>query len=282
MSADLGYYDTGPTPFFACRSDQRFSYCLYVPRDYQDRQTDCRLAIVVHGTRRTAERYRDEFAAFAEAHDCIVLAPLFPAGIVEPYELESYKWIEDRGIRFDTILLAMVDEVADRYRIDGERFLLHGFSGGGHFAHRFFYLHARRLLGLSIGAPGMITLLDATKPWWIGTHDVRRRFGVASSSDELRAVPVQMVIGADDNETWEINNSSGPRWMDGADAAGTTRLERLSALRTSFEAAGIGVRHDIMPGVGHQGYELLEPVRSFFATVLESRRQHEVSGTAGR
>lgn len=66
----------------------------------------------------------------------------------------------DRARRqFDHVLLAMVDEIAPLPLAAG-RFLMHGFSGGGHFAHRFFSLHPRRLLGASIGAPGMVTLLD--------------------------------------------------------------------------------------------------------------------------
>ncbi|MEJ7757326.1 MAG: hypothetical protein WKF83_14410 [Nocardioidaceae bacterium] len=75
------------------------------------------------------------------------MAPLFPAGIIEPDDIDNYKWLEYHGIRFDKILLAMVDEVAQKYHLDARRFLLHGFSGGGHFAHRFFYLHATRLQG---------------------------------------------------------------------------------------------------------------------------------------
>jgi len=260
----------------ACALDQRFSYCLYVPdvfaRPASADRTSTPLAVIVHGTLRTAEGYRDEFAHFAERHGCIILAPLFPGGIDEPGDLENYKYLEYRGIRFDRVLLAMIDEVADKYRVDVTRFLLHGFSGGGHFAHRFFYLHARRLLGVSIGAPGMITLLDSSRRWWIGTQDLEERFGAASTPEEMRGVPVHMVVGADDNETWEINDTSSPHWMDGADATGRTRVERLAALRDNYRSVGISVRHDTVPGVGHDGYQVLGPVRDFFATVLAASR----------
>src|SRR5690606_11414665 len=98
---NLSFYDFGPTPFFASQYDQRFSYCLYVPQDYSEtdgRQYD--LAVIVHGTGRTAAQYRDRFADFAEKHGCIILAPLFPVGIVEPGELANYKRIEFHGIRY--------------------------------------------------------------------------------------------------------------------------------------------------------------------------------------
>jgi poly(3-hydroxybutyrate) depolymerase len=270
----LGYYDLGATPMAACQFDQRFPYCLYVPRGHRQGTEGTHLVVVVHGTNRTAERYRDEFAQFAEEQNCIILAPLFPAGIVEAGDLENYKYIEYHGIRFDQILLAMVDEVAQKYRVDTSRFLLHGFSGGGHFAHRFYYLHATRLLAVSIGAPGMITLLDADQPWYLGTRDLKERFGTASTLPQMRAVPVHMVVGAEDTETWEINDTTSPRWMAGADATGPTRVERLKALRSSYESHGIAVGFDVLSGVAHEGYKVLEPVRDFFASVLAAH--HEI------
>lgn len=268
------YYEYGATSLFACRHDQRFSYCLYVPSIY-GRDADARhpLAVVVHGTDRTAQRYRDEFADFAEETGCVVLAPLFPGGIIEPRELHDYKFVRFRNIRFDQVLLGIVDEVSQRYRISSDRFLLHGFSGGGQFAHRFFYLHPDRLLGVSIGAPGHITLLDPTRDWWVGTRNFEERFGMPLDAEKLRRVHVQMVIGGEDNETWEINDKESRLWMEGADAAGETRIERLNALRDNYESHGIRVRHDVVPGIAHNGFAVLEPVTAFFSEVLASVRQ---------
>ena len=269
--SELGYYDRGPTVMVACQSDQRFAYCLYVPRGCQPGDPDTRLVVIVHGTLRTPERYREEFTVFAEDNDCIILAPLFPGGIIDPDDLDNYKYLEYHGIRFDQILLSMVEEVAHKYQVDTDRFLLHGFSGGGHFAHRFFYLHATRLLGVSIGAPGMITLIDPDQPWHIGTGGLEDLFGTASTLGQMRAVPVHMVVGADDTDTWEINDSAGPHWMEGSDAAGKTRIERLTALCDNYRAHGIDVRFDLVPGVAHEGYQVLDPVRDFFAHVLRTR-----------
>ena len=56
--------------------------------------------------------------------------------------------------------------------------------------------------------------------------------------------------------------------MDGANVAGRTRLDRLRSLRESFERAGIAVRHEVVPGVGHNGCAVLDPVRAFFAECL--------------
>ena len=128
----LGYYDVGATPFFALQADQRVSYCLHVPKSLKDRdRSACRLIVAVHGTGRTATAYRDGFADLAERTGSIVLAPLFPIGLIEPGELSNFKRLKFHDMRFDRLLLSMVDEVTAKYGIDSRRLLLFGFSGGG-------------------------------------------------------------------------------------------------------------------------------------------------------
>src|SRR5690606_1815600 len=111
-----------------------------------------------------------------------------PAGIIDPHDLHNYKFIEYEGIRFDLALLSMVEEVSERYNVHSDRFYLHGFSGGGQFAHRFLYLHPERLAAVSIGAPGRITELDDSKKWWLGTGGMAERFGIEISIDAIREV----------------------------------------------------------------------------------------------
>ena len=277
----LTIYDFGRTTFYASRYDQRFSYCLYVPRDYAEDGTKVYgLAVTVHGTGRNATGYRDSLADFADAHDCIVLAPLFPAGIIRKGELSNYKLLEFHGIRFDLVLLSMVDEVAAKYRVNAGRFLLYGFSGGGHFSHRFFYLHPERLLGVSIGAPGVVTLLDTTRDWWVGVRDLASRLGKTLDLDAMRRVAVHMVVGDRDTETWEITIEPHHRWwMADANIAGRTRIERLDALRRSYEDHGIPVRLDMVPGAAHEPDKMMGPVRDFFAATLARHRCAERPAT---
>lgn len=233
------------------------------------------VAVVVHGTNRTAATYRNALAGWASRAGCIVVAPLFPAGLLSPYELENYKLLDER-FRSDEILLSILDEVGERWGAMTDRVLLHGFSGGGHFAHRFLYLHPDRLLGVSIGAPGMVTLLDSVNPWWVGTADMAERFGVGLDLDAIRRVRIQMVIGADDIETWEITISKDdPRWLPDCNATGPTRLTRMESLKTSFERHGITVRHDIVPAVAHEGMKLIDTVVAFFDDVLRETQGRE-------
>lgn len=266
----LSFYDFGATPYFASQMDQRCSYCLYVPQDYDETASDeYDLAVIVHGTGRTATQYRDRFAAFAEGHRCIILAPLFPVGLVVPGDLTNYKRIEFHGMRFDLILLSMVEEVRAKYRVRPGGFLMYGYSGGGQFAQRFFFLHPRHLRAVSIGAPGIVTLLNPDYDWWVGVRDLEARFGIRPDIAAMRAVDVQTVIGSEDNATWEITiPRESPLWMDGADLQGANRLDRIEALAKSFEAYGIRVRRDVVPGVAHSPFEMVEPAEQFFTEMV--------------
>ncbi|TKA08488.1 alpha/beta hydrolase [Actinacidiphila oryziradicis] len=261
------FYKLGATPVYASRVDQRFSYTLYSPKNRRP-DVPLSLTVVIHGTDRTNSDYCNAFAEFAEENNSLILAPLFPGGIIEPGDLHNYKFIEYHGIRYDEILLAIIDEVAESYDVTTDRFLLFGFSGGGQFAHRFFLLHPDRLTAVSVGAPGRITQIDDTRPWWLGTSDIQDKFGIQLNLDQLRSVAVQIVVGENDTETWEINNPDDTNWLDGAGAAGKTRIERANTLAANFTAHGINARVDLVPGAAHEVTKIFPAARRFFETVI--------------
>jgi len=269
----LGYYDVGKTPFFASQTDQRVSYCLYAPESLAEDQdrSDVRLIVAMHGTGRTATAYRDGFADLAERTRSIVLAPLFPVGLIEPGELSNFKRLKFHDMRFDKLLLSMVEEVEKKYAIDARRFLLFGFSGGGQFVQRFHLLYPHRLAAVTIGAPGNVTLIDDRRDWWVGTRTLKQEFGVELDLAEMRKVPVQMIVGSEDTETWEITvQPDSPAWMEGINDSGVTRIDRLATLKANYEKHGISVRHDIIEGLGHAGPRAMAPVIDFFEGILRA------------
>lgn len=271
----LSFYRRGRTTLYASRYDQRFSHCCYVPESYDEEAQDVYpLTVLIHHTGRTASLLRDEFVDFAEANQCIVLAPLFPSGIIHPNDLNNYKHVLYHGIRYDLVLLDMIEEISAIYRIHADKFLMHGFSGGGQFVHRFLYLHPQRLMGVSVGAPGTVTLPDDDKDWWIGTRGMEERFGIKLDVDALRSVPVQLVIGDKDVETWEVTvRTTSNFWMEGINDTGETRIDRLRALQMGLESLGVKTRFDFVPGVAHQGVLIQEPVKAFFAEALSQYRK---------
>ncbi|MCQ4161841.1 alpha/beta hydrolase [Roseomonas sp. GC11] len=266
-------YDQGLTTVYASRYDPRFSWCLYVPPGLDEPGPAPELIVSVHGTLRDMAHYRQIFVDFARWNRCIVLSPLFPAGVLGDGNRDGYKYIAEGSIRYDHVLLAMVDEVCERYRFSFDRFSLFGFSGGGHFAHRMLLLHPHRLWAVSIGAPGSVTLLDPQRDWWVGTRGMQARFGLSPNLEAMRQVAIHMVVGGADREAWEITHrENGRHWVPGANDAGATRPERLEALRVSLAAHGIGATLEIVPGVAHNVSGVVEYSKAFFARTLAARR----------
>jgi len=266
-------YERGPTPVYACKHDPRFSYCLYVPPSLGQGAEAPELVVAMHGTGRGFTGYRDGFSAFARWNNCIVLAPLFPIGVMGDNNGDGFKYMREAGLRYDQILLAIVEEVGQRFGLNFERFALFGYSGGGHFAHRFMMLQPKKLWAVSIGAPGSVTLLDPSRDWWVGTRNIVELFGSPLDIEAMRQVPVQMVVGAADLETWEITHKPGGRnWMPDANHAGKNRPERLARLRDSFQENGIEVRFDLVPNTPHDGPKVVPLVEDFFAAELARLR----------
>ncbi len=265
-------YDLGPTAIFASKADPRFHYSMYVPPAV-GRGEKVELLVAVHGTGRTSFMdFREGFSGFGRWRNVAVLCPIFPIGVRGDGARSGYKYMQEGDIRYDLVLLDMVTEVAGKYGQDWSRFAMFGFSGGGHFTHRFAILHPDRLWAASIGASGSVTLLDADKDWWVGIRDLKARFGIVFDAEALARVPVQMLVGDADLETWEITHKpGGTYWMEGANDAGRTRPERLRTLATSFEKAGVTVRFDLVPGVSHERTKVLGLVQDFLSDVLDRR-----------
>lgn len=276
-------YDLGCSTIFASRSDPRFSYCTYVPTRPGASKNRLELVVVMHGTGRTFAEYRAAFSEFSKWNDCILLCPLFPAGPQGDGNRDGFKHLQEADIHYDRILLDMVDEVADKFGCDFSKFALFGYSGGGQFANRFSLLHPERLWAASIGAPGSVTQIDFNQDWWVGVRDFEKKFGKPLNLNALKSLPVHMVVGKADLETWEITHREGGKfYMPGANDAGRTRPERLQALHKSFKAAGIDARIDFVDNVPHDGLACVGHVQDFFAAVLSAKRaKHDEVGQIG-
>lgn len=265
MSAALSGYHLGKTPSFACQADQRFSYCLYVPTTCARRGGGARMLVVIHDTLRNNQSLRDAFAAFAERSNTLVVAPLFPAGIADESDLDNYKYLRFRDIRFDELLLAMTAEVAHRYGVDDARFSLFGFSGGAHFAHRLLYVRPDRLEAVVAAAPGSVTLPSEAFKWWPGLADFPAIFGKPVPWDALRKVPVHLVVGsADTNPGGIVQSRDNPNWVEGASAAGANRVERLRTLHAQLRQRGANVTFEELAGVGHEPGPVIEAAVRYF------------------
>ncbi len=188
----------------------------------------------------------------------------------------ALKRLIEGDIRYDKVLLDMVSEVGERYGKRFDKFALFGYSGGGQYVNRFAYVHPERLWAASIGAPGNVTVLDHNKDWWLGLGGFERQFGKPFDLAALQRVPVQMIVGRADLETWEITVPKGSAmYLPGINDAGATRPERLRTLKASFEAAGVQVRFDELDNIAHNGMQVVEVVWKDFCadTARDARRR---------
>ena len=273
LQAAKNVYHLGTTTVYSHPKDSRFAYTLYVPEAIEDSARAVDLVVSLHGSTRAMEVYRNGFAEFGRWNDCVILSPLFPVGVLGDNNGDGYKQLVEGDIRYDHVLLDMVACVGQRYGRRFDTFALFGYSGGGQFTHRFCYLHPEKLWAASIGAPGSVTLLDADQDWWVGVRDIAQRFGKPLNLPALQQLPVHMVVGDADLQTWEITHRTGSKhYMAGANDAGRTRPERLVALKASFEAAGVQVHFDLLPNVAHQGIKAMPAAQDFFAKVLRHKR----------
>ena len=253
------------TAFFAYRADPRFSYCLYVPDAIRQ------ICVYVHGTYRDAAFYRDHLSDFAIRNRVLLICPLFPAGLIDPDDVDNYKQLLFRGIRFDLILLDMLEEIRERYDVADDRFMLGGFSGGAQFAHRFAYLHPGHVQALSLAAPGRVTLLDDSLDWWSGIRDVEQLFGQVIDAGALRDMPIQLLVGENDNAN--ITTYKGDAdWAPGANRAGSTRRERLVSLYEQYRQIDCDVTLEVVEDCGHNWLPLQEPTVAFFESIIGGTR----------
>ena len=237
--------------FVNARFDPRFGYALAVANPPPG-ASKAGLLVTVHNSVRWYDRNLEAFRDFGQRHGLTVLAPLFPPGLFGDDNPDGYKVLSEKGLRYDEVLHAMVREASESTGCDGDRFFLHGYSGGGQFAHRYLLLHPERVRAASIGAPGAVTLIDDEQPWWAGVADVPQRFGRSLDLETLRAVPIQLLVGSDDTDPAGLREQPPSRWWaSDAERRGAHRITRLQALQRSLLAAGARPAFELMPGVGH-------------------------------
>ncbi|MGL9730302.1 hypothetical protein [Enterococcus sp. DIV0756] len=244
---------------FQAKYQESLSYYLYIPHKFEQTLDNYRLIVLIHGTERGAEGYRNRFKKFAELTNSIILAPLFPANPIGQKELANYNILKDETYsrRYDRWLLDIVKELRENFPIE-DQFYLHGFSSGGQFVHRFFYLYPELLSAVSIGAPGTITLFDSEASWPAGVRDIEEAFDRKISFSDLKKVAVQIIAGENDTEPLELESGLA-----------RTRIENCRLLRDALKRKDIPVDFELVSDAGHNGFLILDEVQEFFLEKME-------------
>lgn len=255
-----------PKAIYAYRADPRFSWCMHAPAGFAEAPREYRLVVAVHGSSRNVQGMRDGFAIHAERQRWVVLAPLFPVGVLGDGDPDGYKTLVEGGVRYDQVLLGMVEDLEEVLGVGFPQFGLFGFSGGGQFAHRFLYVHPERLWGVAIGAPGAVTRIDDRFDYWLGTRNLAAVFGAPIDLPMLRRVEVQLLCGDRDLAELKIPQGLAEQLKPLGDI-GRNRVERMALLLANYREHGLKARLDLVPGVAHEGVRCIDTAAHFLANV---------------
>ena len=272
--------------------------------------TQMSVLVSVHGTGRHLERHINAWKEFADKHGCVVLVPGFPAGLQGPLDVDGYQFLGRRpklegdsmnkiqqqvvqipksnrnngkdddayqeifDIRHDLVLFEMLNEVRLRWpAVDITKFYMAGFSGGGQFVHRFLYLHPDRVLGVSVGAPGVVTYLDSQRDWPAGVRNLDKIFGRPVDFESVKAVPVLCVVGRNDVKAHgpKLRADLEIKMFDGKEDVSANRVEMLENFATGLRDAGLQVQLEIVDGAAHEMESCNRPVVEFMQRLMEAR-----------
>ncbi|KAH8691581.1 poly hydrolase [Talaromyces proteolyticus] len=261
-------YLVGHVPLKALSTDQRISFALYVPPHSYDT--------------RPAPDTKKLPLLFADSTSCAIVAPLFPANLDGPNDLDSYTRLQSKTLRSDLALLSILNKIAHRWPgIDAEKVFIMGFSGDGQFTHRFLYLYPERLVSASIGAPGQVTTLDDTQDWPLGVGNVDGVFGRSIQKPLIRQIVIQLIIGDKDvkvhggEEFWVWMKASLKKVKNNGERnipiMKKGRLETMHELQKLWSNNEINPQLCIFPDVDHSSTGVLQDVLAFMKPLLQKQ-----------
>lgn len=216
------------------------------------------VVFVMHGVKRNADDYRDQWHELALAHDFLLVVPEFSQadfpgargynlgyredeqGEPRPRELWSYAAIEP-----------IFDDVRRRFGMNTPRYALYGHSAGSQFVHRFiYYVPEARVSQIVPANAGWYLMPEPAVAYPYGLQ------GADVTAEMLSAAlgkPVTILLGALDNDPAHRHLRRAPEAL----AQGPHRLARgqrfFELNRAEAERTGVTFRWRLVtvPGVGH-------------------------------
>ncbi len=181
---------------------------------------DAPIVIVMHGTRRNADDYRDNWIDLAKTYGFAVYAPEFDKKRFsgsKNYNLGGLTKDKDRS--FDAIE-PLFDFVKDRRGATQKRYYIFGHSAGGQFVHRYVFFGKHKHLKQAYAAnSGWYTLPTRAAKYPYGLGGLKRS---RYDEDVILKAPLTILLGDKDIDP----NSYSLRHTPEADAQGQNRYER--------------------------------------------------------
>lgn len=216
------------------------------------------VVFVMHGVRRNARDYRDQWHELAKRHRFLLLVPEFGARDFPGAEGYNFGYQRDRDGRPRSrerwayaALEPLFDDARRRFGSSAERYGLYGHSAGAQFVHRYLFF---------VPDARVARAVPANAGWYMmPDYSVAYPYGLGDSSvtpEDLRralALPVTVLLGAHDTDPGHSSLRRTPEAL----RQGATRLERgrhfFSTARAYAEQQKIPFNWQqvIVPRVGH-------------------------------
>ena len=185
------------------------------------------VVIVMHGMRRNADEYRDQWHELALANDFLLLVPEFnerdfpgPEGYNLGRRFDAAGRARPRATWSYSAIEPLFEEALQRFGMVATGYSIYGHSAGAQFVHRFLYFNpAARVVSAVAANAGWYTLPDLSVAWPYGLE------GTGVDAQQLTAVmkvPLTVLLGEADNDPNHPSLRRAPEAM----RQGSTRLAR--------------------------------------------------------
>lgn len=236
-------------------NDEKLNVWYYLPRDFAK---DGQVLVVMHGVKRNADVYRDNWIDLAEKYHLLIIAPEFSLDLYPEtanYQHGNVLTSKGKQVPRERWTLSLIDRIFEELVKENElqvtSYAIFGHSGGGQFVHRMMLLYPEAKVHLAMAAnAGWYTLPEFESDYPYGLA------GTPTDSSRLAAAlaqPLVVLLGEDDTDPNHIYLNRSKRAM----TQGDHRLARgQNFYRKAQEAAtklGCDFRWQLVtiPHVGH-------------------------------
>lgn len=231
---------------------------------------DSPIVFVMHGVKRNADVYRNNWIALADDHGFLIVAPEFSRDDFPGswhYNLGNVMYRADSAGTLAATerrywSFPIIDRVFDQVRVltgtNRNTFSLFGHSAGGQFVHRYMTFTGGPRVDMAIAAnPGWYTMTTRGEkfPYGLG--------GTRITTDDLRLLysrRLVILLGEEDTRRGRYLRTTAE-----ADRQGANRLERgktyFADAKRNAQALGLRFNWDLqtVPGVGHKNAGMAGP-----------------------
>lgn len=219
---------------------------------------DAPVIIVMHGTRRNAGEYRDNWIGLAKRYGFRVYAPEFDRRRFEGSAGYNLGGAGKPGARAFDAIEPLYQHLTDERGASDQGYFIFGHSAGGQFVHRFVCFAETPHLKLAIAAnAGWYTLPEGPHAWPYSLEDTP---GTACDLDAYFNAPLLIALGDQDNDPAHDNLRRTPEALDQGPHRLARGLNFLATARRLADARELPLRWrlEIVEGVGHDNAGMAE------------------------